>query len=266
MTVRGSLRLLLVTAALLTEGLAIAAPAAVPATTPTAVPSAPQAIAAAGVDSTTAATGRDTPTDRPAAEPVAAPVSRIARQAGACTTCHGAEGRATASGYFPRIAGKPVGYLYEQLLNFRDGRRQQLQMQHLLENLTDRYLLEFAEYFAGLKLPYPPPEAIAGLSPALLARGEHLVREGDPARQLPACAGCHGDQLSGLEPGVPGLLGLSRDYLNAQIGAWRIGQRHAKAPDCMATIAQRLQPEDVSALTAWLARQPVPADYAPRLP
>ena len=41
----------------------------------------------------------------------------------ACTACHGKDGRATSQGYFPRIAGKPAGYLYNQLLNFREGRR-----------------------------------------------------------------------------------------------------------------------------------------------
>ncbi len=41
-----------------------------------------------------------------------------------CTSCHGNEGRATREGYFPRIAGKPPGYLFNQLVNFRDGRRQ----------------------------------------------------------------------------------------------------------------------------------------------
>ena len=40
-----------------------------------------------------------------------------------CEACHGKEGRPAADGYYPRIAGKPAGYLYEQLLNFRDGRR-----------------------------------------------------------------------------------------------------------------------------------------------
>ena len=40
-----------------------------------------------------------------------------------CTACHGKEGRATREGYFPRIAGKPAGYLYNQLVNFREGRR-----------------------------------------------------------------------------------------------------------------------------------------------
>ena len=29
-----------------------------------------------------------------------------------------------------------------------------------------------------------------------------------------ACASCHGSALTGVEPTVPGLLGLPRDYLN----------------------------------------------------
>lgn len=47
----------------------------------------------------------------------------IAERVQACTVCHGKQGRATNEGYFPRIAGKPAGYLFNQLVNFRDGRR-----------------------------------------------------------------------------------------------------------------------------------------------
>ena len=39
-----------------------------------------------------------------------------------CSACHGKEGRATQQGFFPRIAGKPAGYLYNQLDNFQIGR------------------------------------------------------------------------------------------------------------------------------------------------
>ena len=68
--------------------------------------------------------------------------------------------------------------------------------------------------------------------------------------------------MTGLAPSVPGLLGLPRDYLNAQLGAWRSGQRRALPPDCMAQVAQRLSPEDIGAVSAWLAAQPVPAHAA----
>jgi cytochrome c553 len=57
---------------------------------------------------------------------------------------------------------------------------------------------------------------------------------------------------------MPGLLGLPRDYILAQFGAWRSGVRRAAPPDCMGEIARRLSPEDLTAMAAWLSSQPVP--------
>ena len=180
----------------------------------------------------------------------------LARRARACTGCHGEQGRAAAYGYYPRIAGKPAAYLHEQLLAFRDGRRRYALMTHLLEPLTDAYLGELAQYFAALDLPYPSPQ-LAPADAAQGARARQLVTQGDAPRQLPACSACHGAALTGVLPAVPSLLGLPRDYLNAQLGAWRSGTRTARAPDCMADIARRLAPEDIAALSSWLAAQPV---------
>jgi cytochrome c553 len=177
----------------------------------------------------------------------------------ACTVCHGPEGRAAPDGYYPRIAGKPAGYLFQQLLSFRDGRRRYAPMTHLLDTLPDTYLLEMARYFAALDLPYPPPRPASAPS-AWLDRGRELVTRGDPAHDVPACNQCHGEALTGFAPAVPGLLGLPRDYLNAQLGAWRSGQRRAFAPDCMAQIAGRLSPQDIGAVAAWLSSQPLPSD------
>jgi cytochrome c553 len=175
-----------------------------------------------------------------------------------CTACHGAEGRATPDGYFPRIAGKPAGYLYNQLLHFKAGRRQAVGMTALLDPLTDAYLLEMAQHFASLDLPYPPPAR----------RGEQLVKVGDASRQIPSCNSCHGDRMTGVQPAIPGLLGLPRDYLISQLGGWQTGLRRATAPDCMGAVAKRLSGPDVTAVAAWLAAQPVPANAKPidRLP
>ena len=182
----------------------------------------------------------------------------MAQRLQACTVCHGKEGRATRDGYFPRIAGKPAGYLYNQLVNFRDGRRRNAAMTHLLDHLSDDYLREIAEHFAALDLPYPPPRADDLARPGQ-ARGEALVQRGDEALRVPACTACHGAAMTGVMPAAPGLLGLPRDYLVAQLGAWRSGQRRAHAPDCMAQVAQRLSAEDIGAVASWLAAQPVPA-------
>ncbi len=190
------------------------------------------------------------------------PTDPMARRMQACTPCHGQEGRATAEGYFPRIAGKPAGYLYAQLVHFRDGRRSNASMNGLVQHLSDDYLREIAAWFSRQDLPYPPPAA-ARASAAQLARGERLVREGDPARRLPACAACHGAALTGVQPAMPGLLGLPRDYIAAQIGAWKSRQRRAAAPDCMAEIAGRMNSDDIAAASAWLSTQPVPAGGRP---
>lgn len=185
----------------------------------------------------------------------------MADRVAACTACHGAEGRAGTDGYYPRIAGKPADYLYHQLLNFRDGRRQYAPMTWLLENLPDAYLRDIAAYFAGLHPPYPPPVR-ADLPATVMQRGETLVRRGDAGQA--ACIACHGADLAGLEPAIPGLLGLPRDYILAQLGAWQTGTRSTPGPDCMADVARTIAPRDVAAIAAWLSSQPVPANYRPR--
>jgi cytochrome c553 len=188
----------------------------------------------------------------------AAPVEdSLAQRVIACTTCHGPQGRAAADGYHPRIAGKPAGYLYQQLLNFRDGRRRYGPMVYLVDPLSDAYLREIAEHFAAQQLPYPAPLP-ATVPAAVLQHGERLATQGDASRQLPACTACHGEALTGVQPATPGLIGLPPDYLKGQLGAWITGQRRALAPDCMADIARALRPDDVAALAAWLASRPVP--------
>jgi cytochrome c553 len=186
----------------------------------------------------------------------------MAQRTLACTACHGKEGRAAPDGYYPRIAGKPAGYLYNQLLNFRDGRRRYGLMARLLDPLSDEYLQEIAKHFASLDVPYPPPR-LAAVPAAVLDRGQAIARQGDASRKLPACVQCHGEALTGVLPATPGLLGLPRDYLNSQLGAWQTGQRQALAPDCMAQVAKLLTPEDLTAVTAWLSSQAPPADAHP---
>lgn len=212
------------------------------------------------------------PADQAAAKPVAQPVGKPANKLlasddlgariAACGTCHGEQGRATNDGFYPRIAGKPAGYLYNQLRNFRDGRRKYPLMTYLLQHLSDEYLQEMANHFAHSHPPYPAP-AQPKVSSAVLERGRLLVLQGDPAKQVPACVACHGQQLLGVAPAIPGLLGLPQDYLSAQFGAWQNGVRRAAAPDCMATITNRLSLDDIAAASAWLAAQPVPSNAAP---
>jgi len=206
------------------------------------------------------------PASTASAAPAAATVpDTLARRVLACTACHGSADRPAQRDerrYFPRIAGKPAGYLFNQLLNFREGRRQYPLMTWMVAHLSDDYLREIADYFSREHLAAPVLDR-ATLPPAELARGRELVIQGDRALKVPACIACHGQRLAGALPAIPGLLGLPRDYINAQFGAWRNGSRRAHAPDCMGTIASRLSLADVSAISAWLASEPQPPDPSP---
>ena len=175
----------------------------------------------------------------------------------ACAACHGKQGEGATKGeIYPRLAGKPAGYLYNQLINFRDGRRKYAVMNYMVGYLSDAYLQEIAEYYSRLKPPYPAP---AAASQRTLERGRMLVVQGDRSRRLPPCTDCHGRELNGRAPAIPGLLGLSADYVSAQMGAWKAERRIAAHPDCMARVASLLTPEDISAVSAWLASQPAPS-------
>ncbi len=188
----------------------------------------------------------------------------MAERTRACTHCHGEQGKAGPDGYYPRLAGKPAGYLFHQLQNFQQGRRHYDLMARLIEPLPEAYLRDMAQYFSNLHVPYPAPALNAtGVPAAVLARGKALTLNGDASRGVPACVSCHGAQLTGVAPDVPGLLGLPLDYLNGQLGAWQSGQRRAHAPDCMAQVVKRLASDDLMAVAQYLARQPLPANTSP---
>ena len=190
-----------------------------------------------------------------------APDTMQARVLG-CAACHGEQGEGTSNDYYPRLSGKPAGYLYNQLLAFRDGRRQYPPMNYLLAYLPDPYLRQIAEYFAGERPPFPTMPPVTA-DAATLALGKSLVNNGAPARKIPACAACHGAALTGMEPAIPGLLGLHSDYISAQLGAWHYGTRKTLAPDCMHDISAKLADRDITAIAAYLSSLPAPADPVP---
>lgn len=197
---------------------------------------------------------------------IAAPVDvpdTMGERVKACIACHGPEDRMGRDGYYPRIAGKPEGYLFNQLRNFRDGRRYYRPMALLLADLSDQYLREMAVYFSTLKQPYPPPERISSSSDEIKL-AQALINRGDPSRKIPACVECHGKELMGTAPFIPGLLGLPRAYMIAQFGAWRSGGlMRSQTPDCMSKIARQLSVKETNAIAAWLAAQPVPENAGP---
>jgi len=196
--------------------------------------------------------------DAPPTHPT--PPDTLQQRIVACTTCHGVHGEGTpGSGYFPRLAGKPAAYLARQMQDFQNGLRKYAPMEYTVRQLSPAYMREIAEYFSAQQVPYSR-SPVPAVSAATLQRGDQLVGKGDPARKIPACASCHGSQLTGVEPSTPGLVGLPYDYLSAQLDSWRTHTRATVAPDCMAVVANRLSDSDITAVAASLASRQLPAD------
>lgn len=181
----------------------------------------------------------------------------------ACTSCHGVHGEGSPdSVVIPRLAGKPAGYLVQQLEYFRTGQRRHAPMEYVVRQLSPAYLRDIAGYFAKQDVPYrklPVP----AVSAETLRRGEQLVMRGDSTRGVPSCVSCHGGKLTGVEPMMPGLMGLSYDYLSTQLVSWRTRQRAAEGPYCMGVVANRMRESDITAVSAWLASHEPPAGMHP---
>ncbi|ASJ70889.1 c-type cytochrome [Granulosicoccus antarcticus] len=185
----------------------------------------------------------------------------------ACAGCHAqteqtatqAESRAQI--YYPPIDGKPVEYLYQQLLNFRDGRRDNPLMQQMLAYLSPEYLHEMAAYYAQRPSTHVPVSAADSVELTTGSeRARRLVESSDGDR--PACTACHGDDLNGDGVAIPGLRGLGAVYITAQLGAWQAGTRSAREPDCMADVAKALDGADIAAIAQWIANAPPGPDLA----
>src|SRR6186997_1068532 len=94
-----------------------------------------------------------------------------------CVTCHGQSGQGTSNEYFPRIAGKPAAYLYNQLVAFRDGKRVYPPMNYLVAYLPDAYLKDIAEHFAKERPPFRAKQQTTAAA-SEISRGATLANSG----------------------------------------------------------------------------------------
>ena len=81
-----------------------------------------------------------------------------------------------------------------------------------------------------------------------------LVQAAAPIRpaKLGQCVACHGETGRGRVAGTPHLGGQDEVFLRRALWAYRAGKRQA-AP--MNSIANTLQPRDISALALWYSQQ-----------
>lgn len=171
----------------------------------------------------------------------------------ACSSCHGMRGEGNAAVGFPRLAGLPVPYLTGQLTALADGSRRNVMMSPVAKLLSDRQRQALANYYAAL-----PGVAKKREDGERFATGHLLATAGYPARQLPACDRCHGQQGAGVGTQFPALAGQSEVYLENQLTAWQNGERPPGPLNLMPGITSRLTQNQIKQVAGYYSRLPLP--------
>ncbi len=168
-------------------------------------------------------------------------------KAAVCGACHGADGNSMAP-TFPKLAGQGERYLIKQMNDIKGGARPVIPMTGMLDNLSAQDIADIAAFYASQKVK------VGQADPALVEVGEALYRGGKLADGMPACTGCHAPDGSGnAQGGFPALGGQHAGYVEAQLTAFREGQRTNDGDTrIMRDIAARLSNKDIKAISSYI--------------
>ncbi len=171
-------------------------------------------------------------------------IGRGATLAMQCTVCHGARGVSEAEA--PNLAGQYPEVVYKQLRDFRTGQRQNVVMELLVKDLSERDMRELAAYYAFLPRAARPIGSDDAVPP--------LVKVGDPIRNIAPCASCHG----GIDrkTGSPWLEGTPELYAVTQLANFAKGSRHNDINGQMRNVARQMTAAEMASIAAYYASRP----------
>jgi len=169
-----------------------------------------------------------------------------------CVACHSSDGNSVAPAN-PKIAGQFPEYLHKQLVNFKtqDGKKAEREnpvMAGIVAPLSPDDLKNLAAFYSTQKL-----KPAAAKDKALAAAGQKLWRGGNAATGVPACAGCHGPDGSGIPSQYPRIAGQFAEYIEAQLKLFQGGQRANDQNGMMRGVAARMTEKEMKAVAEYAA-------------
>jgi formylglycine-generating enzyme required for sulfatase activity len=148
-------------------------------------------------------------------------------KAALCISCHGGDLKlGTPPTTPPKIVRQQPEYIARALRQFRSGERNSEVMRGVAAGLSDKDVVELADYFGGVR-PLPARPAADSVMPKVVKQ---------------VCENCHG--MTGLAslPEMPLIGGQHTDYLERALTAFRDGTRHSAV---MSPIARTLSDSDI---------------------
>ena len=172
-----------------------------------------------------------------------------------CAACHAADGNSLVPNN-PKLAGQVAEYLEKELANFKaapgkKAERENPVMAGMVATLSTEDMRNVAVYYAGQQT-----KRGVAKSGTTLALGRKLWRGGDAPKGLPACASCHGAGGAGLPAQYPRVAGQHAEYTEAQLKAFRAGERRNDAGGAMQGIAARMSDAEIRAVADYIAGLP----------
>jgi Cytochrome c553 len=165
----------------------------------------------------------------------------------ACLACHGEAGNDSTLPNVPKIGGQGQKYLLKQLRDIKSGARVVPLMAGILDNFNDQDLADLAAWYSTQEAP------LGAVDPALREQGEVLFKAGNASIGVAACSACHAVDGKGIaSAGFPALSGQDPAYTEAQLKAFRAGERTNDDAAVMRSIAARLSDTEIAALASFV--------------
>ena len=165
--------------------------------------------------------------------------------ANTCAACHANDGTRGVPTY-PILQGQHADYLVKQLDEFKSGKRDNPIMKGMAATLSTDDMRNVAAFYESKSAK---PGSATSKATVDLAR--QIWKGGIPAKQVPACAGCHGPTGAGIPAQYPRVGGQWAPYSQAQLETFRAGKR-ANSPQ-MVAIAAKLSDDEIKALADYMA-------------
>jgi len=164
-----------------------------------------------------------------------------------CAACHGADGNSSNAAW-PSLAGQHASYIYKQLNDFKEGRRNNASMTGMVALLNDDDMKNIAAYYESQL-----PNAVA-FDADLIVAGESIYRGGITETNVAACMGCHSPSGKGNGPaGWPSLKGQHPEYLFTQLQNFKQGSRANDSGKMMRNVVIRMSDMEMKSVAAYIA-------------
>lgn len=181
----------------------------------------------------------------PALLPTLLPISSLAQEvavpakAATCVACHGPGGAKPIQDDYPRLAGQTARYLYLEMKDFQEGRRENPLMTPMVAGLSRDEMQELAAYFAAQT---PLPQAFVA-DPKKAALGKAKADE-------TLCSMCHLGGFTGQNE-IPVVKAQNFAYIVKQLKDFKARTRTNDAGS-MTSVANTLSDADIENLSHYI--------------